>query len=277
MNANWDQSLNLHAYEEVEAPSNYTHAAELERYRSLLIEKSSPAAECLKSCAYSGLPMGVLEICSGSSRLLFALDKLGLLKAGFGVEVSTSRHQFAEEWKAGLSTERVRNINCAADQYSFDCGEIDVAVMIDGALSYLYPCAPSLPKCILRRIHSALRSGGKLLLEFDVLSREQVAIMRREGSMRVWNRGDDKDTFRYALYETQPIDWDQMVVQNCSTYLHRSGGTEKVKRELYKYYTTKEIDQLLSSIGFEARHYGSFQLTPFDADSRSLVTVAEKR
>lgn len=277
MKANWDQSLNLHAYDEVEVSSNYADTAELERYRSLLMGKSSLAAECLKSSAYSGLPMRVLEICSGSSRLLFTLDKLGLLKAGFGVEVSKSRHQFAEEWKACLGTRTVHNINCAADQYSFDCGEIDAAVMIDGALSYLYPCAPSLPESILRRIHGVLKPGGKLLLEFDVLSPEQLAIMRRDGSVRVWNRGDDKDAFRYALYETQPMNWDQMVVQNCSTYLHRNGAAEKVKRELYKYYAPGELDQLLSSLGFHVKHFGSFQMTPFDVDSRSLVTVAEKR
>lgn len=277
MKANWDQRLNLHAYDEVEAPSNYTDTAELERYRSLLVEKSSLAAECLRSSAYAGIPMRVLEICAGSSRLLFSLDKLGLLKVGFGVEVSKSRHQFAEEWKTSLSIQTVRNINCAADQYPFDCGEIDVAVMIDGALSYLYPCEPSLPEAILRRIHGTLRPGGKLILEFDVLSQEQLAIMRRDGSMRVWNRGDDKDAFRYALYETQPMNWDQMVVQNCSTYLHRGSMAEKVKRELYKYYLPEELDQLLSSLGFDAKHYGSFQMSPFDASSRSLVTVAEKR
>lgn len=277
METNWDQALNLHAYQEVEAPSNYADAVELERYRTLLIEKSMSAARCIRASAYEGRNLRALELCSGSSRLLFALDGMGLLDSGYGVEVSQSRHQFAEAWKVSLGTSRVFNVNCAADKYTFDCGDIDIAVLIDGALSYLYPCDPTLPQQILGRVREALRPGGKLLLEFDVLSSEQLAIMHRDGSVRTWKLGDEKDAFRYALYETRSINWDHMVVQNCSTYLQRTGNTEKIKRELYKYYAPQELDGLLSSLGFSARYYGSFEMTPYDTESRVLVVVAEKR
>jgi hypothetical protein len=273
----WDQSLNLTAYSEVESSKNYLTPAELASYRRLLLEKSKPATQCVKDTVYRGAKLKVLELCSGSSRLLYALDDMDLLEDGHGVEVSPSRHKFAEEWKSSLGTARVHNVHCSADAYGFRQGELDLVVMIDGALSYLYPCDPELPERILRRAHANLVSGGSLLMEFDVLSPEQRNAMKRDGRSRVWRKGDEKDAFAYALYETEPISWEQMVVQNTSIYLSRATREEKVKRELYKYYSTEELNALLDGIGFTTRHYASFEMEPYTPQARALITLAVKR
>lgn len=277
MNQKWDPQVNLSAYQTVEAPSNYQSVEELRRYRALLLEKSRPAANCIRRVSGGTNPLRVLEICSGSGRLLYALNENQILAAGVGVEVSPSRFQFAETWKQELGANHIRNINCAADQYAFDCGEIDVAILIDGALSYLFPNDPTLPEQILSQTVTVLRKGGKVVLEFDVLSPERISSMRREGAFRVWFEGDAKDAFRYALYETRILDWDQMVVENRSTYLHRVTGEERTKREIYKYYSRDELDLTLARLGFESEFFGSFSGDSFGPESSSLIAVATKK
>lgn len=272
----WDPAVNLSAYQEVEAASNYGSAEELLRYRSLLLDKSRPAADCVRTIVGSGAPFRVLEICAGSSRLLFALEALGAIQQAIGVEVSRSRHDFAEHWKHDLKSDRVQNILSAADRYHFTETGLDVVVMIDGALSYIYPCGDKMPGDILGRAFDALSPGGKVLLEFDVLSAEKTDILRRDGSYRNWYYGHEKDAFRFALYETRVLDWEQMVVENCSIYLPRSGGEDRVKREHYKYYSPDELSVLLSGIGYSTEFFGSFGLTAVGAQSSSLIVVATK-
>lgn len=276
MKQKWDPQINLSAYQMVEAPSNYKSVEELQRYRSLLVEKSQPAANCILRATDGMGSLRVLEICSGSGRLLYTLDEKGILAAAVGVEVSPSRFQFAEAWKQELGAGHVKNVNCAASEYSFDCGEIDVAVLVDGALSYLYPNDVELPERILSQAAAALRSGGKVILEFDVLSPERVSAMEREGAFRVWFEGDEKDAFRYALYETRILDWDQMVVENRSTYLHRTTSEERVKREIYKYYGRDELAKMLTRLGFNPEFFGSFNGDAYGPCSSSLIVVATK-
>jgi hypothetical protein len=265
--------VNLHAYEDVEALSNYTTAADLDNYRRLLLEKSRPVAECIRDRVYRGTPLKVLELCSGSSRLLYALDAMGLLDAGYGVEVSASRHGFAELWKTSRGATRVHNTHAAVGDYKFPVRGFDLIVMIDGALSYLYPCDPELPPRLLRQAREHLAPSGAVLCELDVLSTTQLETMRRDGATRVWARGDARDAFRYALYETVPVSWERMVVRNTSTYLPRATVDERTKQELYKYYAVAEMDALMRAAGFRASHYGSFALDPFGPDARALVTL----
>lgn len=276
VNLPWDPGVNLGAYVDVEAETNYAGPEELQRYRELLLRKSEPVAECIRSRVYSGSGLNVLELCAGSSRLLYALHARGLLNRGLGVEVSPSRHRFAQKWKADIGADRVSNIQSAANEYRFPDETLDLVILIDGALSYLYPCDPALPERIIQQAHRRLTSGGAVLLEFDVLSQEKVDAMRILGDTRIWYSGDEKDAFRYALYKSEPISWDHMVVQNTSIYLPRNVASEKVKRELYKYYQVPELDRLFAANGFRAEYFGSFSLEPFTQTSKSLVVLARR-
>jgi hypothetical protein len=269
----WNPDVNLHAYEDVEALSNYATAADLDDYRGLLLEKSRPVAECIRDRVYRGTPLKVLELCSGSGRLLYALDAMGILEAGYGVEVSASRHRFAELWKTSRGTTRVHNTHAAVSDDTFPVRGLDLVVMIDGALSYLYPCDPELPARLLRQAREHLAPWGAVLCELDVLSTTAREAMRRDGATRVWVRGDERDAFRYALYETVPVSWERMVVRHTSTYLRRASVEERMKQELYKYYAVAEVNALMSAAGFRACHYGSFALDPFGPDARALVTL----
>lgn len=272
----WDPGINLLAYSNVEAEENYLQPESLALYRDLLLQKSAAPAECIRTAVYRGSKLKVLELCAGSSRLLYALDGLGILEKGIGVEVSPSRHRFAEKWKHDLGADRVSNVLSAVDGYIFPDEEFDIIVLIDGALSYLYPCDPALPQRVLEMARNHLSPQGRLVLEFEMLTNERKVAMRSPRGDRVWYEGDDKDAFRYALYKTEAADWDKMVVQNISIYLSRNSADEKVKRELYKYYGKEELDRLFKLTGFYPEYFRGFDLVPFEPSDTSLVVLARR-
>ncbi len=273
----WDPKVNEAAYAEVEAASNYPDVAALEAYRSLLLRKSADAVDAIRKLAPAGRRLDVLELCAGSGRLLYALDAAGMLGSGTGVEVSASRHRFAQEWGLALGATRVRNVNMSAGAFAWPDRPLDLAIAIDGALSYLYPCDVALPRRIAAEAARVLVPGGLLLMEFDVLSPTQLDALRRDTRTRTWHKGDDRDAFVYALYETTIVDWAHMVVQNLSIYLPRAGGGAREKRELYKFFSVRELSAIAQALGFEASFHGSFALEPFGEASRSLVCAFKKR
>jgi SAM-dependent methyltransferase len=272
----WDPTLNLSAYQEVEADSNYATPDAMENYRRMLLQKSAPAALFMKKVAFRQLKLKVLELCSGSSRLLYSMDQLGILSRGYGVEVSESRHRFAQNWKGAIGAENVLNIHRSVQKYGFEHDTLDLVILVDGALSYIYPCDPALPELILRQVHRRVVPGGHIVLELAGLTENQHNALKRDGNFRSWYRGDDKDAFAYALYKTEAVNWPHMVVQNTSIYLPRGGGREKVKREHYKYYGVAELDALFARVDLRPAYYGAFDFTPYTTQSTGLIAVATK-
>ena len=272
----WDKSLNLSAYDTVETMSNYASLEDLERYRALLFEKSLPALDFIAAHLPARDPLAVVEFCSGSGRLLYSLEQRGLLDCGYGIEVSPSRYGFAESWKRDLGFERTTNIHQPAADFVFPHDGFDLVIMIDGALSYLYPCDPGLPERLLAQSHANLAPGGVLLLESAVMDAETMAFIRRHGAHRTYIPGDQKDPFSFALYQTEPVDWAAKLFKNTSTYISRATGGRTVKEELYKYFEPEELTALLGAKGYRVSHFSSFGGAPFTAASDMLVTLAVK-
>ena len=204
------------------------------------------------------------------------LERRELLDCAYGVEISPSRHAFAENWRRDLDSTRTTNIRQPAGEFVFPHDGFDLVIMIDGALSYLYPSDPGVPERILEQSHANLKPGGALLLESAIMDSETRAFIRRHGSHRTYIPGDDKDPFSFALYQTEPIDWRAKVFKHTSTYLDRAAGGGTVKEELYKYFDADELTGLLEEGGFTVTHFSSFGGEPFTASSDTLVTLAVK-
>ncbi len=238
------------------------------------LDKARPAAECLVKSVQKDRPLNVLELCSGSGSLLFSLDRLGALGIGFGVEVSPSRHRFAEKWKAAVGTSRIHNILSSVQSYVFPDIELDAVVVIDGALGYLYASDPQLPGAVLKSARERLTSDGIVMIKLDLPTQDKLIALRRDGHWRDWCRSDDRDSGSYALYQIEAVDWDHRVVKNTSIYLSRNGSVERVKREFYKYFAIDELDGLLAIYGFNARYYGNYGFDAFDPNGSAFVGIA---
>jgi len=130
---------------------------------------------------------------------------------------------------------------------------------------------------VLQRCRARLAPGGVVLFENEILDDEQIRALKRDGAIRFWSKGAEQDRFKYSLYELEPVDWDNMVFRNSTCYIGRGAQPEAKKQQLEKYYAVAEPTELLAGCGFEARHYGSFALDPFEVGSKSLVTLASLR
>lgn len=272
----WDKSLNLSAYETVESMANYATDEDLDRYRALLLEKSRPTLDFIATHVGARDPLAVVEFCSGSSRLLYSLERRGLLDRGYGIEVSPSRYGFAESWKRDLNFDRTTNFHRPAGDFVFPHDGIDLVILIDGAMSYIYPSDTGLPERIIENSRENLRPGGALLLESAVMDGETEAFIRRHGCHRTYISGDDRDPFSFALYQTEPVNWPAKVFKNTSSYIDRATGGCTVKEELYKYFGADELTTLLGDRGFSVSHFSSFGGEPFTESSDTLVTLAIK-
>src|SRR4051812_44420417 len=98
MNA-WDGRLNVVAYDEVEAMSNYPTQAELASYRAERLRRYEPYVRFFAELGVPGGGLRIVDVGSGSSAFLYALERAGMLREGLGIELSTTRHAFAERWR----------------------------------------------------------------------------------------------------------------------------------------------------------------------------------
>ena len=85
----------------------------------------------------------VLEIGSGNSKFLYALEQHGLLKSGFGVDVSKSRIDFANKWKDDLGFTNIKNIHKNILESSMsEFPQVDLIYCVDMAFQLFDPAHP---------------------------------------------------------------------------------------------------------------------------------------
>ena len=91
---------------------------------------------------------------------MYALEKQGILDRGIGIEISSSRHEFAEKWKVDHNFEKVENLNINVKDCEFEVGSFDLIIMVDSAFNYFYPENHALPDKVLENSWRFLCPGG---------------------------------------------------------------------------------------------------------------------
>ena len=85
-------------------------------------------------------PINVLEVGSGNSKFLYSLFFEGLLKNGYGIEISESRFNFANKWKKQLGAESITNFNENALTFNISkIPQIDLIYCVDLAFQFFEP------------------------------------------------------------------------------------------------------------------------------------------
>lgn len=272
----WDRNHNLRAYEGVENLAAYPSAQALERYRRERLTFAAPAVEFIKRRIYQSLPLCVLEIGSGSSCLLYALEDRNILKRAVGIEISCSRYQFAQEWATDYGYQRVQNIHANILDVSVEPCEYDLCLVVDDTFTYFYPESPSMPEQVLRFAYEALKPRGYLLLEMACF-RAAVTACESQGWYSHWLELPPTNPFRYALYRYNYYK-EEEVIEKESVYLRRNGTEEARKIEFSKVYTNKSLEQLLRLNGFHVcatfENLGQSQYV--DGSSDSIVLLGRK-
>jgi SAM-dependent methyltransferase len=274
MTGSWDGRANLTSYDEVEAPTNYRSAAELEAYRAERLAFGVARARFALAQTAVPVPTKVIEVGAGSSALLYAMELDGALEHAIAIEISRTRYGFAERWKADKSFKRVQNRCADFATVAFDPGWADLFLCLDNTFSYLGPEEAAYPRTLIDKAYATLRPGGALIIEIH--NQEKVIGALRDDERQFWVELASTNAFKFALYR-QTLDRAKNWLRSESIYLGENGD-ERRKVDLETIYDRAAIEALLSAAGFGSLQiFGDYSGAPFDA-SRSdyLIALARK-
>jgi SAM-dependent methyltransferase len=273
MNA-WDGRTNVSAYDEVEAMANYATQSELEAYRRERLDKYEPYV-CLFRAL--GTPTGglrVVDVGSGSSAFLYALERADVLQSGLAIERSATRHEFAERWRQDEGFHRVTNVRANFADVQLEPAAYDRISVIDETYLYLRPQDDAYPAVLLAAARDALAPGGTLVMDFrnDEPLVANMAPRGREFTVDL----PTTNAFASASYRQLPSA-DRRLLRNESTYLARDGTTRE-KVEITEVCDVPALAGRLSDAGFAAvTVYGDLTRAPFDAASSPRAVIVAQR
>jgi SAM-dependent methyltransferase len=270
----WDPGTNFAAYAEVEAPDNYDSLEQLQAYRNERLEMYESHVTLFRRLGAPSAGLRVVDIGAGSSAFLYALERAGVLDLGVGVEVSASRHEFAEQWRSDGGFHRVRNVHSDFAELRLEPASFDVVSVIDNTYLLLRPEDEQYPARLFQVAVDALRPNGMLVLAFRN-DAPAVAGMPPEGrSFEV--ELPSSNPFGSARYDQQPSP-DRRFLRNESSYRTRAGA-ERRKVEITEVCDVGALAQELSLAGFTTvTVYGDLTLARFDPEqSPSAMVIAVK-
>lgn len=261
-------NVNLGAYSGIEKLANYSPESLL-AYRRGRLDRYQSHVGFIRARSSGRGAVDALEIGSGSSALLYALAQAGVLREGMGVELSTSRHEFAERWKADNGFSMVQNIRANFTDVEMGTNCWDWFIVIDNTFTYLYPEDPTYPARLLGAAQCALRADGRVLLDFINYANRTPGVDYKQ-----WLAFPLGDPFSYGLYSNCVA----IGVNDSLSIFIKRDGTEERKVEKSKVYPIAELTALLGDAGFSLEAvFADFRGTPYDEqESERLVVVAQK-
>jgi SAM-dependent methyltransferase len=262
---------NFNAYNSIEALDSFKSASEINSYRARRLARYIPVSNFIAKRASEQFDKySVIEVGSGSSTLLYQLEIMGMLRQGVGVELSKSRFDFAERWKYEEGYDNVKNVNSNFASFEFSQATFDWFIVIDNTFTYLYPEDADYPHILLRQAAGALRSGGRILLDFINYDKRLPNI-----ELQQWNVFPEADPFSHGLYSHKIVDG---INTTESIFIRRNGGDESRKIELSKVYSLSGISKLLRACDLHVSEvFASFNEDSYLPEtSDRLIVVAEK-
>ncbi len=144
----------------------------------------------------------VLEIGSGSGKLLYTLEKNNLIEYADGFELSNSRSIFSKKFGEYLGSKNVKIYN--EDFVDSFLGEkkYDLIIGIDVVINLIAAVNESYLDLFFIKLLNHLEYDGVIIMESMILDREFEAIRESENNiLRTWKRFLDSDPFKYGLDE----------------------------------------------------------------------------
>jgi len=266
------------AYKNVESPRNFRSKREVARYRQLLMDRANKREVPFFRARFPGGLGKTLEVGSGNSRILYALEEAGLIGDALGIEISPSRVAFANAWKKDNGSKLVRTIvgDILATRPK-GIGTYDTVLCLTSIFPFFDELRPKGLDHFLARARALLRSSGTLVLESETFAQEVACCEAMGGAASLWSEFATDDPFRFNLMR---FDWSRksrdLVVS--TWYLKRAelvvdGPTTK----RFHVETREAVTSRLSRAGFGAiRVYGDYDSSRSRPGDRRYIFVARK-
>lgn len=267
--------VNLTSYDSVESLENFDSKG-FESYCQEKLKSCSKHAQFIKEhCASDKNWQGnVCEIGSGNSRLLYRLEQEQLLQKGLGIEISTSRHTFAEAFKKSIGAEKVENINSNIFEIS-PPQEFDLLLGVDIALQLMTPISDTAERQLFSWMRRAVKADGYLILEMWNLEKVLHQLELAAGCLQYWKEFPKSDPWEFILMQVQQNDDKDLVWKK--TFLKRNSMERSYFNNVIRPYNKDRITNLLRMNGFENVRIFDYWQSPGDVnDEGEYIVLAQK-
>ena len=159
----------------------------------------------------------VIEIGSGNGKLLFRMEKEGILKEGFGFETSKSRCKFSNKFKNTFKMKNTKIINRDFLTSNLKTNYFDLIIGTDVVINLIGGLGKSKILSVIKKCEKYLKSNGKLILEFMTFEKEKK-LMKVSNSKKllVWKKFKNSDPFIFGLdemsYSNGTILWQKYFI-----------------------------------------------------------------
>lgn len=239
--------VNLSSYEGVETLATFDDVS-FGKYCKAKLASAQAHVDFLSTQLSLGQDARVCEIGSGNGRLLYALERAGMLSSGVGYEVSNTRHLFAQKFGAWLSSKQVVN-KCSSVLDAPPEQNMDLVIGVDVVTCLIGPVAADAERGMTKWAFDSLKPGGRLVLELWDLSRRQRKIADDGGETRSFQEFPAEDPWEFVL-ETLRLDQNRDIVWN-KLFLRRGSRERSVKEMVLRSYPKPRAEEMLRAAGFE--------------------------
>jgi SAM-dependent methyltransferase len=243
---------NFRAYDGYEMLGSFTSES-FTRYCHEKLESCRIDVELIsRYCIHPRWTGAICEIGSGNSKLLYSLEREGLLERGLGIETSQSRHRFAEAFRRHVGSKKVTNLN--ANLFDVEPkGEFDLVCGLDIVLQMIAPVSDDAEERLFSWISRSLKTGGHLVAELRDFQR-QISIIKLtdDGSYRFWEEFPAPDPWRYNLNRLAFVDQSESDLVWEKDFLRRDSLEKSSTRCIFRPYSEVAFRTLITQHGFES-------------------------
>jgi SAM-dependent methyltransferase len=262
----------VYAFEGMEDPSSFPDRASLELYRSTLLANTASQVDFL----IRHLPAAsrVLEIGCGNGRLLIELARRQAIQGAVGIDLATSRVDFARSWARDERLKGLRFDAADALQDELPDGGFTAVCCITGAFGYFDAIAAGAAAEVARRINSALQPEGLLCLEIYSHPAHRRLLEATGRRARIWTELPPHDPWRFYLSDLS-LDETGETLTHGKTFIHRTSGRIDAGRwERLHLYTEESLTRLLLEADFcGVRMYEGWSTQPYEGGEIMVVTA----
>jgi SAM-dependent methyltransferase len=260
------------AYEGLEDPGSFPDRRSLDLYRASLLARTVPQAEFLAERLRPAAR--VLEIGCGNGRLLIELAERGVVEAGIGLDLASSRIEFARRWANDAGIASLRFDVADVLQKDLPVGPFAAVCCVTGTFAYFEAIAAGNGAEMASRLAGVLEPGGLLCLELYPHPEYRRLLKATDGRTRIWTELPAEDPWRFYL-SALSLDEDSQVLTHEKTFIHRTNGIiDSGRRERLYLYTEKVLTKLLVEAGFEGiGAYEGWGAEPYAGGEVMVVTA----
>ena len=216
--------INLTSYEGVENMDRFTEDS-FKKYCSDKLLSCNKYISFLKK-QIPKPQMKILEVGSGSGKLLFRLEKEGMLLRGVGFEPSSTRTAFADRFAKYVKSSLVEIHKQDYVKSSLEGDRFDVIIGIDVVINLIGAVSKNYINDFFKKSSEYLKPDGLIILESITLQREIDAIRKSEnGIFTPWKRFAESDPFKYGLDEMSLDELGNLVWKKF--FIERNTGREE--------------------------------------------------